>query len=184
MTEPDVLPASAESDMMQSTSESFPSSAEPVAKPSGRRKDQHRPGYKRPPRDPRERRLERMRDVTARRRVPSRFNRPYRRSGLYRAQLSPEDQAVIDGVRDALVADCGGARRVGVGCVHQPTQGIVGAVDNVPSVPSAEAGPRIVRPTSGTRSRSDVSVADLVGVESVPPADDGPERGIQQILAG
>src|SRR5262249_57479345 len=40
---------------------------------------------------------------------PSRFNPPYRRSGLYRAALSPEDQAVIDGVRDALTADCGGA---------------------------------------------------------------------------
>jgi hypothetical protein len=49
-----------------------------------------------------------MRDLSARRRVPGCFKRPYRRSGLYRAQLSPEDQAVIDGVRDALTADCGG----------------------------------------------------------------------------
>jgi hypothetical protein len=38
--------------------------------------------------------------------VPSR--RPYRRSGLYRKALNPEDQAVIDGIRDALIADLGG----------------------------------------------------------------------------
>jgi hypothetical protein len=53
--------------------------------------------------------------VTPAARAPARRNpqraglRRYRRTGLYRAVLSPEDQAVIDGVRDALVADCGGA---------------------------------------------------------------------------
>lgn len=43
------------------------------------------------------------------RRSHHRLTRPYRKSGLYRAALSPEDQAMIDGIRDALVADCGGA---------------------------------------------------------------------------
>jgi len=78
-----------------------------VAKPAGSRQDRHRPGYKRPPRTQTARQKERRLGRLARQ--PSRFKRPYRRSGLYRAQLSPEDQAVIDGVRDALVADCGGA---------------------------------------------------------------------------
>lgn len=41
-----------------------------------------------------------------------RLKRPYRKSGLYRFVLDPGDQAVIDGVRDALVADCGGADNI------------------------------------------------------------------------
>lgn len=41
-----------------------------------------------------------------------RLKRPYRKSGLYRFELNPEDQAMIDGVREALVADCGGADNI------------------------------------------------------------------------
>src|SRR5262249_32759900 len=110
--ESEVLPSSAESDVVKlpmSVSEPVSEPPGSVAKPVGSRNGKHRPGYKRPPRDARQLRLERMRDVSARLRIPSRFKRPYRRSGLYRAALSPEDQAVIDGVRDALTADCGGA---------------------------------------------------------------------------
>lgn len=34
--------------------------------------------------------------------------RRYRRSGLYRKVLSPEDQGALDELRNALTADCGG----------------------------------------------------------------------------
>jgi len=41
-----------------------------------------------------------------------RAQRPYRKSGLYRKALNPDDQAMIDGIRDALVADCGGVENL------------------------------------------------------------------------
>jgi hypothetical protein len=37
-----------------------------------------------------------------------RIKRPYKKSGLYRFVLHPDDQAIIDEVRSALTADCGG----------------------------------------------------------------------------
>jgi hypothetical protein len=38
--------------------------------------------------------------------------RPYRRSGLYRSTLTPEEQRAMEVIRDELLADCGGEEHV------------------------------------------------------------------------
>ena len=50
--------------------------------------------------------------ATASRKSHHRVQRPYRKSGLYRKALHPDDQPMIDGIRDALVADCGGVEHL------------------------------------------------------------------------